>query len=320
MTARPACSTSEGCVLADLAGFRVPRLGMGCMALSIEGRPDRAVALDTIHAALDVGVRYLDTAWSYYLPSAPGVGTPADLGYGERLVHDAVRTWDGPRDDVMVATKIGWRRTLDARGNYGWRADAAPETIVAQTKESARRLGVDSFDLLYSHCDDPAVPYADQMGAFRRLVDEGVVRHVGISRVDCDDIDVAQGVLGEHLVAVQNQFSPSHPDTEGTMGRCAELGLAFVCWSPLGGFLDPIDRSAYEPFREVAADLGVSYQRVVLAWELACYDRLITIPSARNPHEIRDSFAATNLMLGVRELSRLPRVPGADCDGRPYAY
>ena len=95
---------------------RMPRLGMGTMALSIEGRPDRATAIGTIHAALDAGVRYLDTAWSYYLPSEPGpdgTGVPRDFGYGEMLVHAALASWSGPRDDVLVATKTGYRRTLE---------------------------------------------------------------------------------------------------------------------------------------------------------------------------------------------------------------
>ena len=95
----------------DFAGYHIPRLGMGTMALAIEGRPDRGTALETIRAALDCGVRYLDTAWSYYLPSAPGTGTPEDMGYGERLVRDALAGWDGPRDEVLVATKTGYRRT-----------------------------------------------------------------------------------------------------------------------------------------------------------------------------------------------------------------
>ena len=73
----------------ELAGFTIPQLGMGTMALAIEGRPDRDTAIRTIHAGLDAGVRYLDTAWSYYLPSEPGTGTAKDLGYGEQFVRDA---------------------------------------------------------------------------------------------------------------------------------------------------------------------------------------------------------------------------------------
>lgn len=315
----------------ELAGFTIPRLGMGTMALAIEGRPDRETAITTIHAGLDAGVRYLDTAWSYYVPSVPGTGTPEDLGYGEKLVRDALATWDGPREDVLVATKTGYRRTCEAvaaeNGNhavadetrpahqrlqaagsrYGWMADSRPETMIRDAKESALHLGVDALDLLYSHGPDPSVPYEDQCGALKQMLDEGVIRYAGVSRVNNEQIDIARGMLGDGLIAVQNQFSPSHPDPERTMAHCAELGLAFVCWSPLGGFLDAFDQNAYDPFRAVAAKRGCSYQRVVLAWELSRYDRLFTIPSARNPHEINDSFAAVRLGLSAEELASLPR-------------
>ena len=342
----------------ELAGKRIPRIGTGTMALAIEGRPalasgapDRAAAITALHAALDAGVRYLDTAWSYYLPTRPPFGAPGDLGYGERLTTEALATWDGPRDEVLVATKTGFLRTLDASGTvtlpecgiggddcgvsgcgasdragrvagagadadaaqsaasrvrpvyqapgsrYGWAPDARPATIAREARESAARLGLgdEPIDLLYSHGPDPGVPYEDQMGAFRTLVDQGLVRYVGISRVSVAQIDTARGILGDALVAVQNEFSPSHPDTGGTLERCRELGLAFVAFSPLGGFLDPVDARAYDRFREAGARLGCSHQRAVLAWELAQYGRLVAIPSARNPHEARDSFAATEL-------------------------
>lgn len=90
------------------------------------------------------------------------------------------------------------------------------------------------------------------------------------------------------------------------MEHCAELGLAFVCWSPLGGFLDCVRPARVRiPFRTVAGNHGCSYQRVVLAWELSRYERLFTIPSARNPQEINDSFAATELTLTQDELAML---------------
>ena len=91
----------------ELAGFTIPRLGMGTMALAIEGRPDRDTAIRTIHAGLDAGVRYLDTAWSYYLPSEPGTGTAEDLGYGEKLVCDALALWDGPEMKCSSPPKPG---------------------------------------------------------------------------------------------------------------------------------------------------------------------------------------------------------------------
>lgn len=307
--------------MGELAGFAIPRLGMGTMALAIEGRPDRDTAIRTIHAGLDAGVRYLDTAWSYYLPSQPGTGTAEDLGYGEKMVRDALASWAGPRDEVLIATKTGYRRTMEAPNvaeneperqhlqaagsQYGWMADSRPETMIRDAKESALHLGVDTLDLLYSHGPDPEVAYEDQVGALKQLLDEGVIRYAGISRVDNAQIDIAREILGDKLIAVQNQFSPSHPDPEHTMEHCAELGLAFVCWSPLGGFLDAFDQRAYDPFRTVAGNHGCSYQRVVLAWELSRYERLFTIPSARNPQEINDSFAATELTLTQDELAML---------------
>jgi aryl-alcohol dehydrogenase-like predicted oxidoreductase len=307
--------------MGELAGFAIPRLGMGTMALAIEGRPDRDTAIRTIHAGLDAGVRYLDTAWSYYLPSQPGTGTAEDLGYGEKMVRDALASWDGPRDEVLIATKTGYRRTMEAPNvaeneperqhlqaagsQYGWMADSRPETMIRDAKESALHLGVDTLDLLYSHGPDPEVAYEDQVGALKQLLNEGVIRYAGISRVDNAQIDIAREILGDKLIAVQNQFSPSHPDPEHTMEHCAELGLAFVCWSPLGGFLDAFDQRAYDPFRTVAGNHGCSYQRVVLAWELSRYERLFTIPSARNPQEINDSFAATELTLTQDELTML---------------
>ncbi|MBT1171194.1 aldo/keto reductase [Bifidobacterium sp. SO4] len=289
-----------------LAGFTIPRLGMGTMALAIEGRPEsRDQAIETIHAALDAGVRYLDTAWSYYLPSKPGTGEPEDMGYGEYLVRDALDSWNGPKDEVLVATKTGWLRTLDERGHYGWQADARPKTMIANAKESCQRLGVDAIDLLYSHCNDPQVPYEDQMGALKELVDAGVAKAVGISRVGNEEIGLAREILGDRLVAVQNQFSPVYRDPDGTMDTCERLGLAFVCWSPLGGFLDPFNEHCFDRFREVAAHHGCSYQRVTLAWELARYPRLFTIPSARNPQEIGDSFQAAALDLSNEEIDYL---------------
>ncbi|WP_152209507.1 aldo/keto reductase [Bifidobacterium cebidarum] len=297
---------------AELAGFTIPRLGMGTMALAIEGRPtDRSEAVETIHRALDLGVRYLDTAWSYYRPSKPGTGEPEDMGYGEYLVRDALASWHGPKDEVLVATKTGWLRTLDEQGRYGWQADARPETMIANAKESARRLGVDALDLLYSHCDDPQVPYEEQMGALKQLVDEGVAKAVGISRIGNEDIETAHRILGHSLVAVQNQFSPVHRDPEHTMETCERLGLAFVCWSPLGGFLDPFNEHLFDRFKEVAKAHDCSYQRITLAWELAQYPRLFTIPSARNPQEIEDSFQAVRLTLSDRELNYLNETEAA---------
>ncbi|MDB6505212.1 aldo/keto reductase, partial [Bifidobacterium pseudocatenulatum] len=239
--------------------------------------------------------------------SDSGESDKQGAGFGAQMSDSPESDTQG-RDSEGCSRRPGEERQhLQAAGSqYGWMADSRPETMIRDAKESALHLGVDTLDLLYSHGSDPAVPYEDQCGALKQLLDEGVIKYAGISRVNNEQIDLARGIIGSGLVAVQNQFSPSHPDPEHTMEHCAELGLAFVCWSPLGGFLDTFDQSAYDPFRTVAAQRGCSYQRVVLAWELTRYERLFTIPSARNPQEINDSFAATQLQLTQEELAMLP--------------
>ncbi|MDD6373081.1 MAG: aldo/keto reductase [Bifidobacteriaceae bacterium] len=284
----------------EFAGRTVPRLGLGTMALAIEGHPRTETAVGVIHAALDAGIRYIDTAWSYY---TPGESEGCEES-GERLVAQALRTWDGPRDDVVVATKTGYRRTLE-NGEYGWQADSRPETMIRNAKESCVALGVDHLDLLYSHCPDPAVPYEDEMGALRRLLDEGVIAHAGISRASVEQIDVAHAILGDGLAAVQNKFNPAYRDEEDTLRHCEALGIPFVAWSPLGGYLEQVSMTRFVPFRQVAADRGVSYQRVTLAWELAQSPVFIAIPSAQNAMELDDDVQALDLRLTDDEMQRL---------------
>ena len=157
----------------------------------------------------------------------------------------------------------------------------------------------------YFHRPDPKVPYNESVEAIKQLVDEGVAREAGISNASIEQIDIARGILGDKLVAVQNQYSPIHLHTQDTLDYCAKVGLAFVCWSPLGGYRHPYDETKFDPFREVAAAHGVSYQQVVLAWELAKGDHMFVIPGAHHPETILDSLKADQLELTPEELAKL---------------
>lgn len=166
-------------------------------------------------------------------------------------------------------------------------------------------LGVDTIDLLYFHRPDPEVPYNESIEAMQELLDEGVAREIGISNASVEQIDIARNILGEKLVAVQNQYSPVHLENEDTLQYCEKLGIAFVCWSPLGGFRHPYDEHLFDPFRKVAEDHNVSYQQVVLAWELAKGDHIFVIPGAHRPATILDSLKASDLQLSNEELAYL---------------
>ncbi|MFF5422957.1 MULTISPECIES: aldo/keto reductase [unclassified Streptomyces] len=285
-----------------LGDVRVGAVGLGTMPLSIEGRPDEARAFATVHAALDAGVTLLDTADSYHPPGG-------DPGEGEVLVARALAAYGGNTDDVLVATKGGRGRTDDG----GWTVDGRPGHLRRAAQASARRLGGGAIGLYQLHKPDPAVPYAESLGAIRELLDAGTVRLAGISNVDTGQILLAREILGDRLVSVQNRYSPAVRDSEPELRLCAELGLAFLPWSPLGGIsrssLDGASAQGEDPafgaFHRVARARGVSPQRVALAWHLSRSATVLPIPGAGRPESARDSAGAAALVLSAEELSAL---------------
>ncbi|MEU3301892.1 aldo/keto reductase [Streptomyces sp. NPDC006678] len=285
-----------------IGGVRVGAIGLGAMPLSIEGHPDEARAVATVHAALDAGVTLIDTADSYHPPS----GQP---GSGELLVARALAAYGGDTGDVLVATKGGRGRTADG----GWSVNGDPRHLQRAARESAQRLGVEAIGLYQLHKPDPAVPYADSLGAIRELLDEGTIRLAGISNADAAQIGQAREILGERLVSVQNRYSPAVRDSEEALRLCAGLGLAFLPWSPLGGIsrssLDGASGQAEEPafagFHRVARERGVSPQQVALAWLLTRSPVVIPIPGASRPESVRDSAAAAGIVLSDEEVRLL---------------
>ncbi|PPI41121.1 MULTISPECIES: aldo/keto reductase [unclassified Rathayibacter] len=279
-----------------LGDVQVGAIGLGGMPMSIEGRPDRERSIATIHAALGAGVTLIDTADAYHL------ATQDDLGHNELLIAEALRSYGGDTSAVLVATKGGHLR----REPGPWDQDGRPEYLKEAARASAKRLGVDAIGLYQYHRPDPAVPYADSIGALADLLDEGVVLRAGISNADPDQIREAHGILGERLVSVQNQFSPSFRSSEPELELCAELGLAFLPWSPLGGISSAGELgSRYSAFAAVAEARGVTPQVVCLAWELAKAPVVLPIPGASRPESIRDSATAADLELTPEELASL---------------
>ncbi|HEU4974440.1 MAG TPA: aldo/keto reductase [Baekduia sp.] len=279
----------------------VSAIGLGEMPLSNPGRPDDARAIATIHAALDAGVTLIDTADAY----ATGAG---DVGHGEELVARALARWSGDPSDVLVATKAGHVRTADG----GWALDSRPEHLHRAARDSLRRLGGEAIGLLQHHRPDPDVPYAEAIGALRELFDEGLVRLAGISNADIGQIDEARAILGDALVSVQNRFSPAFRASEDELRHCAEAGLAFLPWSPLGGISSAAALGdEHAAFADVAAAHDASPQQVCLAWMLAKGDHVVPIPGSSRPETIRSSAAAADLRLSADELARLDAVPAA---------
>jgi aryl-alcohol dehydrogenase-like predicted oxidoreductase len=272
----------------------VSAIGLGGMPMSIEGRPDEKRSIETIHAALDAGVTFIDTANAYHVHAD-------EVGHNEALIAKALREYDGDTSNVLVATKGGHIRP----GDGTWIVNGNPDYIRGAAEESRRRLGVERIGLYQFHRPDPAVPYADSVQALRDLLDDGVIEMAGISNANPEQIRIAQDVLEGRLVSVQNQFSPRFRSSEPELEVCAEMGLAFLPWSPLGGIGRSGAGAGFEAFQEIADARGVSPHVITLAWELAKGPHVIPIPGASRPERIRDSVTAADVELTADELERL---------------
>jgi aryl-alcohol dehydrogenase-like predicted oxidoreductase len=279
----------------QIGDTKVSALGLGGMPMSIEGRPEESRSIATIHAALDAGITLIDTADAYHIGAD-------EVGHNETLIAKALASYGADTSGVLVATKGGHLRPGDGR----WTLDGSPDHLRRACEASLRRLNVDAIELYQFHRPDPTVPYEDSIGALRDLLDEGKIQMAGISNADPDQIRLADQILGDRLVSVQNQFSPAFRSSEAELRLCDELGIAFLPWSPLGGISHAGELGArFRAFAEVADEVDATPHQVTLAWMLAISPVMIPIPGSSRPETILASTEALDLVLTSEQVSRL---------------
>jgi aryl-alcohol dehydrogenase-like predicted oxidoreductase len=279
-----------------LAGTEVFPIGLGAMPMALSGRPPEEQSIRTIHAALDAGVNLIDTADAYCKDGD-------EVGHNERLIAKALQ---GRYDEVIVATKAGHIRPGGA-----WEIDGRPEHIREACEASLKALGTDRIDLYQYHRPDPNVPYAETVGAFKELQDEGKVRWIGLSNCSTEQLEEALGIA--EIVSVQNQLSLdfTSPLAKGEVDACTERGIAFLPWSPLGGIGNAGGTADVDPVAKAAEAHGVSPQQVALAWLLSLSPVVIPIPGASRPESITDSVKAVELELSRDELDAITQAATA---------
>ena len=311
-----------------LGELEVSAQGLGCMGMSAwYGPTDADESTATIHRALELGIDFLDTADVY------------GQGDNEELVGRAIA---GRRDEVVLATKFGNRRLQDGTRTI----DGSPEYVRSAIDASLRRLNVDYVDLYYQHRVDANTPIEETVGAMAELVDEGKVRHLGLSEAGPETIRRAHAV--HPITALQSEWSLWTRDPEGgVLDTVRELGIGFVAYSPLGrGFLagrfsSPEElteddfrrhhprmqgenfeqnRALAEHVRELAEEKGCTPAQLALAWVLSRGDDVVPIPGTKRRTYLEQNAAAADVTFSEDELRHIDEAfpPGAAA-GQRYA-
>ena len=307
---------------ATLGSLDVGRIGLGAMGMSTAftgAGMDDAESIRTIHRALDLGVTLLDTAEIY------GPFT------NEELVGEAIK---GRRDRVVLATKFGM---VSHAGDGPGHLDSSPANIRTALTGSLRRLGTDHVDLYYQHRVDPQTPIEETVGALADLVDEGKVRHIGLSEAGVGTIRRAHAV--HPITALQSEYSLFTRDQEDeVLPLLRELGIGFVAYSPLGrgmltGKIRTLDDMDDTDFRKtnprfmgenfernqrlvaeveaIAAELGVTPGQVALAWLLTKGDDIAPIPGTKHVSRVEENVGADAIELSPEQIDRLDKLPPA---------
>lgn len=272
-------------------------VAIGCARLTMSPwAPSERTAVATIHAALDAGIRYLDTA-NCYSDSINSAGA------NERLVARALRSWHGRSYEVLVGTKGGrWRP-----GDGTFVPDGRPSTLRAACDASLAALGVDAIGLYLLHIPDPEVPYEDSVGTLAELVAAGKVRSVGVSNVTVDQLEVATSMV--EVAAVQNALSPRRHDWADldVAARCGDEGVPFLAWGPLRGVEDDATALAEHPALMAAAEtLGVTVRQVTLAWCRSLASTVVPVAGPTAPGQIAELIGAADLVIPAEIRATLP--------------
>ncbi len=264
----------------------INRMGYGAMRITGEGiwgpPKDIKASIQVLQRAVDLGVNFIDTADSY----GPHVS--------EELIAEALYPYP---DGLVIATKGGLTRT----GPNQWPVNAHPDHLRRALEGSLKRLRLDRIDLYQLHRIDPNVPFERSLEFLQEAQEEGLIKHVGLSEVNIQNIETARKYI--KIVSVQNMYSVDNRKWEPELKYCEDNSIAFIPWYPLGGGNTP----AMDKLHELAGKYGASVQQIALSWLLHHSPNILLIPGTSKLKHLEENMAAASIELDAEDVAELAR-------------
>lgn len=268
-------------------GFEIKRVGLGCMRMSVNPTSKKSESIKTIQAAIDAGVNLLDTGDFY------GVN-----GHNEKLIRDALT--GGRRDKAFISLKYGKFNPVMGR------MDVGPKNVEKYLKTSLKRLGVDYVDLYQPARVDMGIPFEETVGAIKKLIDQGYVRHLGLSEVDADTLRTIHAIHPVALVESQVSITDNSIDKD-IIPVAEELGIGIVGFGALA--FGKLFKNENDPLnvviRELASEKDASISQIAHAWVLRKSDNMIPLMGSRKTERMLDSMGCLNVYFNDQEFQRI---------------
>ena len=274
----------------------VSTIGLGGMPMSVYDLPPESQSIKVIHRALDLGITFIDTADSYCRDES-------DKHHNERLIHNALQSYNGDTSNVIVATKGGLMRP-----NQTWIRNGNPEHLRETIRVSFEAFGGNKpIDIWQFHAPDPDYSIEASLTPAKEAQEAGMISRIGVSNFSVEQIKQAQNVVD--IVSVQNQYSPwqRQPEIDGVLEYCENQGLTFIPWSPFGGRRRHDNLTNIPAIAKLAREKNVSVYCIVLAWLRSKSPCILPIPGASKISSIEDSVKAVDIKLSTDEVEGIDR-------------
>ena len=281
--------TNHACLAgyADIVSNHL-KVAFGCMKASFEPTElNYQTTIEALHVALDAGVRFFDTADIY----APAWNA---FGHNEQLIAEALRSYSGNTEDLIVATKGGITR----KPGEVWGRNASLDYLLRAAEASAGRLQVSELELWQHHRLDPNLPFEVQLENLAGLRERGIFKRLGVSNYSAKQLRRATEVAGP-IYSVQNQLSPVYRQELDVLEVCEELGIVYLPWSPMKGV------GSVPVLAEIGLEVGASPYAVAFAWLQSLSEQIMVMPGVSRVETALDAISASKLVLSVDQLARV---------------